>query len=251
MSNALMTIDVDQLPSIQVGSDEDFADLAKGGDFLGRLQLCGKGKYIDKGLIRPGHYGIPESADEIEDLGNSVDVIPFARKAKAVDMRDKDAIITSYDKNSDLFQKIKTIAEQKTSGDGMSGCMYGVSFLMFERATGRFLEFFCSSKSTRSEAKKIYAYLPLTQIDIDAKVKAGMDMEGVKPHGPLPMTLKSRLVEGKFSYWVPVAVKCSTPFSNVPSMDAIHREMTRFLSNSDGGVEVVDDDNSGKKGRAR
>ena len=83
------------------------------------------------------------------------------------------------------------------------------SFLVFERGTGRFLEFFCGSKSTRSEAKKLYPFLPLTTADIARQQAAGNDVDGLEPHGPLPLTLKSRLVEkGTYSWHVPVVVKC-------------------------------------------
>ena len=55
-STDLVPVDMTQLPSTQVGSDETFNELAKSGDFLGRLQLFTKGKAIDKGLIRPGPF---------------------------------------------------------------------------------------------------------------------------------------------------------------------------------------------------
>ena len=49
-----------QLPSTQFGTDDQFIELAKSTDFIGRLQLYTKGKAINKGQVRPGHYGIPE-----------------------------------------------------------------------------------------------------------------------------------------------------------------------------------------------
>ena len=126
--------------------------------------------------------------------------------------------------------------------------MYGPSFLVYERTTGRFLEFFCGNKSSRSEAKKVYPYLPLTQADIDAKAAAGEDVSDLQPHGPLPLTLKSRLVEkGTYSWHVPVVVKCSTPFAKLPPMDRIVKEITAFLTVKDNGVERAQE----QTGRAR
>jgi len=95
--NELATLDLTQLPSTQLGSDEAYAELAKGGDFLKYIKLYSKGKDIDKGKIRPGRWGIPESEDEIIDLGDSIDVLPLARRPKALDMSDKTAIVMSYD----------------------------------------------------------------------------------------------------------------------------------------------------------
>ncbi len=218
-----------QLPSTQLGSDAGFNDLAKGGDFLGRLQLYTKGKPIDKGLIPPGHYGIPDG-EEIEDLGDTVDIIPFARRPKAMDMSDKQAIVVSYDQESQLFQRIAATAQEKESN-----CMYGPSFLVFERTTGRFLEYFCGTKSTRTEAKKLYPFLPLSVADIVAR-----KLEGEEPRDALPATLKVRLVERQFSWHVPVVTKCSVPFSNLPSGDVIVKEILKFITPKTDGVEPAE-----------
>jgi hypothetical protein len=223
-------VNFENLPSAQIGSDEDFAELAKGGDFLGRLQLYSKGKAINRGLILPGHWGIPESDEEIIDLGTSIDVVAFARRPKAIDMSDKEAIVTVYDRTSEAFQEIADRSLEQNSG-----CMYGPSFLVLERTSGRFLEFFCGTKSTRSEAKKIFSYMTLTAEDIKRR-----NLVNVEPHGPLPFTMKIKPVEkGSFAWHVPVVTSCSTPFSNVPSSEVIAREMQRFLAPKQDGPEKV------------
>ena len=243
MSTAIAKVDYSQLPSTQVGNDAVYDDLAKGGDFLSRLQLYTKGKAIDKGLIKPGHYGIPVSEEEITDLGDSIDLLVIARRPKAIDMTDKEAIIVVHDSNSPEFQRIAALSAEKESH-----CMYGPSFLVFERNTGKFYEFFCGSKSTRTEAKKIYPFLPLTQADIDAR-----GLKDVEAHGPLPMTLKSRYVEkGSFSWHVPVVQKCSVPFKNEPAVDVLVKEIGKFLTFKDAEqVEKVAEPEGGKKKRAR
>ena len=241
---ALVPVNLDQLPSTQIGGDDLYNELAKGGDYLGRLQLYTKGKAVNKGLIPPGHYGIPESDEEIIDLGTSVDVIPLARRPKAIDMTDSEALVISYDMASAEFKRIAA-----KSNEPESHCQYGPSFLVYERSTGRFLEFFCGNKSNRIEAKKLFPFLPLTQADIDAKAAAGNDVSELSPHGPLPVTLKVNLAENKRGSWhVPVVVKCSTPFTKMPSMDAIVREMQKFLTVKDNGVERVEET---KPARAR
>lgn len=239
-SKALTTIDFTQLPSTQLGTDDGFADLSKGGDFLARLQLYSKGSAINKNLIQSGHWGIPEGDDDITDLGVAIDILPLSRRPKAIDLSDTDAVVCNYDMDSDEF---KRIADASMGQD--SGCMYGPSFLVLERSTGRFLEWFCGTKSTRSEAKKIYPYLPLTPQDIEARK---LDME---PHGPMPLTQKIKLVERKrFSWHVPVVVKCSTPFTKVPDNAQIIREIERFINPQDAGVEKVDAKSTEKR-RAR
>jgi len=240
MSNELVPVDLSQLPSTQLGSDDAFADLAKGGDFLARLQLYSKGSAVDQQLIAPGHWGIPESAEDITDLGESIDVLPLARRPKALDMNDRDAVIAAYDMESDEFKRIMAAAQGKDSG-----CMYGPSFLVIERSTGRFLEYFCGTKSTRSEAKKIYPFLPLTPGDIEAR---GLD--GVDPHGPLPVTLRVKYIKKKFSWHAPVVIKCSTPFQQLPMPAVIVKQVQDFINPKEPTVEKVDEKDAGKR-RAR
>ena len=94
---AMVPVNFDHIPSTQIGTDDQFAELAKGGDYLARMQLYTKSKANLKGLIPTGHYGIPESDEEIIDLGDSVDLLPLARRPKAIDMSDMEALVVSYD----------------------------------------------------------------------------------------------------------------------------------------------------------
>ena len=242
MSNELMKVNLDQLPTTQIGNDDTFDELSKGDQsFLARLQLYSKGAPISKGLIGPGHWGIPESDDEITDLGISVDILPLARRPKAIDLSDTEAIVTNYDVESDTF---KTIMERSLEPN--SGCMYGPSFLVWERSSGRFLEFFCGTKSARSEAKKLYPALPLTDADIKAR-----GLTGVGPHGPVPLTMRIKFIEKKsFSWHVPVVSKCTTPFDDLPPSDVIIREIEKFVNPSTESVETVDENTTAKR-RAR
>ena len=128
------------------------------------------------------------------------------------------------------------------SASSDSHCMFGISFLVYERSTGRFLEFFCGSKSTRPEAKKLFPFLPLSPAD------AGTDEE---PHGPRPATLKVNLAKNKKGSWhVPVVGKCATPFNKLPPTERIVKEINDFLTFRGDGVEKVVEEAIGKKKRA-
>jgi hypothetical protein len=240
--NSLVPVDYSQLPATTRGSDDDFAAMSSSTDFLSRLQLFSKGGAINRNLISPGSWGIPEGDDKLTDLGKAVDVVIFARRPKALDLHDTDAIITSYDMKSKEFERI-----QAASGTQNSGCMYGPSFLVLERSTGRFLEWFCGTKTTRSEAKKMYPFMRVTAADI----KARPALDGTEPHEALPFTMNVKLCEkGTFSWHAPVVVKCSTPFKNVPPIESIIKEMERFLNPADAGTESVDKEAAGRT-RAR
>ena len=247
MSNALIPVDLNQLPSTQLGSDEQFEQMSRSTGFLGRLQLFSKGNAINEGLIPPGTYGIPESDKKIVKLGNSIDILPLARRLKALDLSDKEAIISNYDATSDEFKDIAARSEETDSN-----CMYGTSFLVFERSQGRFLELFCGTKSTRPIAGDIAVFMALSQADIDRKKAAGADVSQLKPHAVQPCTLKVRLAKNKrgHSWHVPDVQSCMVGFTNLPAANAITDELTQFLTLKSGEVETVKEER-GKKARAR
>lgn len=237
MSNLPVAFDFSQLPSTQVGSSAAFDDIAKSSDYQSRLQLYTKGAAIDEGRIKPGHYGIPKGKEKIVDLGETVDVLVLARRAKAVDMTDRDAIRVSYDSESDEFKRIAETSKEKESN-----CMYGVSFLIYERTTREFLEFYCGSKSAREILQEVYSFMPLSPAE--AKIV------GQEPHGPIPMTLAANYVKkGRFSWHAPEVRPCSTPFANVPDMATITKEIIKFVNVKNDGVETAPE--TAKKARAR
>jgi hypothetical protein len=215
-------MDLSNLPPYQMGDDAIYDDIAQSTTCLSRLQLYTKGKAIDRRLIKSGHYGIPESATEITDLGPSIDLLVLARRPKAVDMSDSDEIITSFDPESAKFTRIAAKSLEKESN-----CMYGPSFLVIERNNWqRPLEFFCGTKGSRAEAKKIYPFLALSAEQIEAR-----GLKDEKPHGPLAMTLTARLVEeGKYLWHVPVANKCTTPFTELLADEKILDEIMKFIT---------------------
>ncbi len=221
-ANAMVSVDLSNLPPYQMGDDAIYDDITRSTMCLPRLMLYTKGKPIDRKLIGPGRYGIPESADEITDLGESIDVLVLARRPKAVDMSDSDAIITTFDPDSAEFKRIAAKSLEKESN-----CMYGPSFLVVERNNWqRPLEFFCGTKGSRAEAKKIYMFLALSSLQIEAR-----GLKDEKPHGPLAMTLTARLVEkGKYSWHVPVANECTTPFNKLLADENILDEVTKFIT---------------------
>jgi hypothetical protein len=228
MSTGLIPVDFTKLPAATGPGidDEVFAEMSKGSDFLSRLQLAGKGKFVDTGKIKPGHYGIPQSGGEIIDLGNRIDLIALAWRPKVIDMSD-DPIFVSFNVEDPRFQEVRELADVKDSK-----CQYGPSFLVLERKSQQFLELFLGTKSFRPEAKKIAPYLPVTQDEIDAKnatrAAKGLDPVDDTPHGPIPFTLTSQYIERAFSWWVPVVLECSSPFTNFPSAEAFNKELTRF-----------------------
>ena len=127
MSTDLVTVDLTQLPSTQLGSDEQFSELSRSASFLGRLQLFTKGDAINEGLIPPGTYGIPESEKKIVKLGAQIDVLPLARRTKALDMSEQTPI-ANYDATSDQFKDIAARSQESDRKVTRSACMARASW---------------------------------------------------------------------------------------------------------------------------
>jgi hypothetical protein len=239
--NALVPFDANALPSTELATDDQLTELTKGVDYLQRLQLVTKGKYVDTGKISPGRYGVPQpGGEEIDDLGAEIDILPLCVRPKALDMRDKEAIVAVYDMDNPAFQEIK-----KLSATSDSGCMWGPSFLVLERSTGQFFEFFMGNKSARAESGNLIKFLAVSP------EKA--ERTGTEAHGPLPCTLKARYAtSGSWGWHVPVVSKCSEPFTNAPDIEAIREEMEKFIAVKDNGVQnVTEEEAKATKRRAR
>ncbi len=236
MSNDLIPFSLDQLPSVELASDDELKELTKGTDFLQRVQLITKGKYVDTSKIAPGRFGVPQpGGEEILDLGDEIDILPLVVRPKALDMRDRDAIIAVYDMKLPEFERIQAAAAETNSS-----CMWGPSFLIVERNTGNFYEFFMGNKSARQESGKLRCFLPVQKT------------ADVEPRGPLPCTVKCRYIQRPGYGWhVPVVTKCSEPFTKLPSLDSIRDEIRKFAEVKENGIERVNADEEAVSGRAR
>jgi hypothetical protein len=201
--------------------DDYYENLDKDDHPRGRLQLYTKGRAVDRHITKAGHYGIAEGHGEIVDLGASIDVLALARRPQAVDMGRSDALIVSYDPDTVEFRRITAEALEQESH-----CMFGVSFLIYEKSSRRFLEFFCGSKSFRVVAKAVFPFLPLTAGEIEIR-----KLIGVEPHGPVPFSFETKVVtKGKFSWHVPEVAKCRNKFGLMPPQNLIDEQIADFVS---------------------
>lgn len=228
MDNALAT-SVASLTKLQSTSMIDFSKYGTESKFLPRLQLITKGKYVNKQLIAPGHYGVPNGDDDITDLGEGIDVLVLACREKALDTT-QEPPLSVFDPNDEVF---KEIVERSFTQD--SGCMWGPSFLLFERNTGSFYEFFCGNVSARNEASLMGQHLPVTEEQAAAN--------GVEPSEAKQFTLRAKYIErGRHSWHAPVVCKCSTPITNLPSIDVQLEQINKFLNPKTNGPEIGDED---------
>lgn len=243
--SALATL---KLNTSVITQDRDELDsLTQGSGFLKRIQLYSKGDAVNDKLIGIGEYGIPISKKKIQSLGASIDVVVLARRSKAIDMSNRDAIVCSYDVKSPVFKKIQQIADSKLPNNG---CSYGLEFLFLERTTGELYTFMFGGASTRPIAAEVNTFLPCSQEEYDYLKANGKDVSNLTVQGPQAMTMKVEVARNKKGSWhVPTVHPCSTPFTKAPSNDKINEEIEKFKAAKSGGVEKAED--NGEKERVR
>lgn len=191
-------------------SEEDLLAVAGASGFLPRLQLFGSSSdAVKEGKIGVAHWGVVRGKDQLEDLGKETDILVIAGRAKALDIA-QDTAVTSYDRNSDTFKDIAS----RSSAQG-SKCMFGPEFLVYIPASKTYATLFLCSPTARRETRPLHSRLG----------KAA--------------TCKSHLIEGKkFKWHGPVFVPCTTPF-DIPPVDEITAEATKFLSPDQKGPELA------------
>ncbi len=234
----LATVDMGALQIAGLGANTELMDeLIQSSTFLGRIQLYSKGKPIDTGLISPGHFGTPNN-DEIKSFGTEIDIIPLCVRAKAIDSSDRDAMVITYDATSEEYARIKSLADVKDSG-----CQFGFAYLVYERSTSEYYEYFFGNKTHRNEAANVTAFLPKTP----ERIKELTDKLGHAPQPAGPCTIKSKYVVKKGTDWgwfAPVTYPCSTPFKGFDPAQA-NEQIAKFEALEGNKVEKAPEvDNS-------
>ena len=213
MSNALSVFEGLCLPTTDIAVPAN-----EPGGYAQRIQLASKGKLVDSGTVKPGNYAIIDG-DSATDIGSEVDVIPIAVLDKALDTSCNPPEVY-FGRGTPKYVDVSTRANTPDSG-----CMYGPVFLVVERKTGKFFEIFFNNKSGRSEAAKLYEFLPIGQ----AQAKAC----NVQPRAPQPASLTSKYVESKrnksWKWHVPVIKPSTATFAVIPTKEALIEKVTGFL----------------------
>lgn len=187
--------------------------------YASRIQLVSKGKLVDEGKCPPGDFAIIDG-DTVTPLGKLIDVVPLAVLDKALDTSGEEVTV-AFGRDNAIYQEI---AERSNTAD--SGCMYGPCFLVFERSTSNFYEIFLNNKSGRSEAKKLYPFLPIGA----AQAKA----HGVKAQSPRPCEVKSKYIKKpRYSWFAPQVGESTATFDNPPEQAVAVAAVKNFLKQAE------------------
>lgn len=232
MSNQLAKLS-SALPATKIDT-KALAKRYKSSSFVRRLQLVTKGKLVDQGVVNPGNWAIPTD-DSAEVIGPEVDVLVLDVRDKALDTNESPPV-QSFDPESDLYKRIESDAKHKDSG-----CMYGPSFLVYERTKGEFFEVYFGNASGRAEASNLIPFLPISEETAKAY---GKDF---KPQPPQTATLKAKFIKRpRYSWHAPKVAKCSTPFDNLPSNEEIIEQINKFRNPKVEDAPEVDDKKGGR-----
>ena len=219
--NELATLE--NMPMSPYTQDEkQWGDLVESSSFLPRVQLYGgTSNACKEGKIPIGHFGIIKTKDEIDaDLGVSFDCLPLSWRFKAMDVSNKEAIISVYNPKAEEFKRIVTQSEVKDSG-----CMYGIEFLVWIPAIAGYATYYLNNASSRREAPNLKA---LTQ------------------PSPRPATVKSKFIKGpKHSWHGPAIVACSTPMDTPDPAEAMEHAQ-RFANPKESQIEKVEPVSGGR-----
>ena len=201
-------------------SEEDLLAVAGASGFHPRFQLFGSSSDACKeGKIPIAHWGLVRAKDQIEDLGNEVDILVIAGRAKALDMGGE-TVVTSYDMKSDTF---KSIIER--SGVQNSKCMYGPEFLVYIPSAGTYATLFLCSPTARRETRSLHARLGRAA------------------------TCRAQLINGKkFKWHGPIFGPCTTPF-DLPPVEEITAEAQKFLAPPKTGPELATSEGGEERAR--
>lgn len=230
MTNSLAKLSA-SLPASTIDT-RSLASRYKSTSFVRRLQLVTKGKLVDQGVVNPGNWAVPGD-ESAEVLGPEVDVLVLDVRDKALDTNESPPV-QSFDPTSDLYKRIESDANQKDSG-----CMYGPSFLVYERTKQEFFEVFFGNASGRAEASNLIAFLPVSEET--AKAYGA----GYKAQPPQTATLKAKFIKRpRYSWHAPKVTKCSTPFDNLPPNEEILEQIQKFRNPKVEDAPEVDDKKS-------
>ena len=226
MSNALMPVNVNQLPVGKYTSEEVFSDLAKAVDWLPRLQLFSiASNEVKQDKFPKNHWGFVVGQN-ITDLTGEVDVFPVAWRPKAMRIKGKE-VVSVFNPKDPEFLKISETVKAKTPN---SGCMTGPEYLVWIPAIKRFASYFMNNTSAKMVA--------------DDVKRALLEQR--------PVTLGSRFVQGAQNSWqAPTVNNCSTPFApeDAPSAEALLAEVNKFANPPEQKREVVEEDGTPQRAR--
>lgn len=210
MSTDLTTV-LNNLPVSKYATKDNMALVATGGGWLPRLQLLIASSNLCKaGLFPPNRYGLVRSRTIVDDLLQSVNVLPLAWRPKAADINNK---VNYYNPKTNEFKEIQ--AKSNMFGNG---CMTGPEFLLWIPTSQTFATFFMNSVTAQGEA-------PNLAIRIGRPATIKVQIVPHKKYGP---------------YGAPLITDCSEKLA-APDPEEMNRQLEKFNNPKESEQELAEE----------
>lgn len=192
-------------------SDDTFDDLAKIGDYLPYLKLCGSNtEEAKRGIIPIGNHALIRGK-KVVDMGKTVQCWICAWRPMSL-LTTGDKPVAFFNPNSDGFKKIREIAATGKFGDG---ALCGPQFLLFIPGQG-FATYFMASKTAKNEAPNLKGLIDKCAI------------------------IGSKFIENKtYSWHGPTVVESSQQFET-PEAQEYMETLNAFKNPPETDVQLVD-----------
>lgn len=164
-----------------IATDKQFDSIAKGFNFLGRLQMFqGQSEQIVNGNIENGSFAYVTAKGIEVKYGKELQFMPLAWRWKAMDMSGAKPLAWHHEAGIEEFTKPEFIDIQQRAKGQNSSCSWGPDYLIWLPNPGVFATFLCGSPTFRNSSGDIKALMgrvgtiksePLSGIDKVTKKK--------------------------------------------------------------------------------
>lgn len=205
-------IPLDKL-GIKTEENKELDALTRTSDFLPQVRVYGSETNIVKeGKFPMGHFGMYFSADKIIDLGEEVDTLIVAYRARA-SIVTGDTPVNFYEINSKEFGEVKDKAML-----GEQGYLAGLEFLIWFPNVKGFGLFLFGNKTLRRESANVRACVGAAA------------------------TLKVKLIKSaKWTWHGASCFPCSNPL-DLPPQESLVEEVEKFKNPKSSDVEFVNEE---------
>lgn len=183
-------------------------------DYLPRIKLCqGQSKEVGRKKVKsPGNFALIKTKEDIEDLGDEVEIVICAGRPKA--MSTGDTIISIFEDDSPEFKRIQADSKVKDSG-----CFYGPEYLVYLPSHECFATLFLNNPTARREAGAFHARLGNAALLVS---------NFIEPEG------------SKYSWYGPQCKDLTTPIPNLPASEVFIEQADKFNSERSSQVKAAD-----------
>lgn len=210
------------IPQNAIAEDKEFDNLAKGFNFLGRLQLFqGQSEHIVNGHVDNGEFAYVTAKGIEHRFGKELQFMPLGYRHKAMDMSGSKPLAW-FHKIGETFSKPEFLDIQERAKGKNSSCSWGPEFLIWIPQIGVFATFHCGSPTFRNSSNDI---------------KALIGRVGTIKNEPLSGVDKQT---GKKFFWFGYKMSIfSGSMEHEPTQDAYDLEFAKFVNPVDSKVEIA------------